>query len=286
MFLVLLGSVLISWSPVFAKLAHVGPSVSGFYRSLIGGLALVLVAIWRREGVWAGGRALGVIVVAGVLFAADLFFWHRSVVYVGPGLATILGNFQAFFVAAVGVLLLGERATWRFLVAVPLAIVGLVLLVGIEWSAFSPQYRLGVVFGLLTAVVYTGYLLSLRTAQRMKPRFQPTIQLALISLLCALLLSGSVTLEGGDLSVPDTHTWVVLLLYGVMCQAFGWLVIARGLQTVDASRVSLMLLLQPTLAFIWDIVLFARPTTGLEVFGALIALGAIYLGTTGHQART
>ena len=40
-----------------------------------------------------------------------------------------------------------------------------------------------------------------------------------------------------------------------------------------------VLLLQPALAFIWDVVLFDRPTAVLEVVGAMLALVAIYLGS-------
>lgn len=279
----LMGSVLISFSPVFVKIADVGPTSSGFYRSLFGGMALLVFVVLRREVMWKGRRAFWIAAFAGLLFAADLFFWHRSIQYVGPGLATILGNFQAFFVAAVGILVFRERATWRFIVSVPLAILGLALLVGIDWSSFDRGYKLGVVFGLLTALAYTAYLLTLRWGQRRAPRLPGASNLAWISLICALLLSGSVALEGESLAVPNTKSWVVLVLYGVLCQALGWVAIAGALRKVEASRAGLILLLQPTLAFIWDIVLFGRPTTATEVSGALLALGAIYLGNTGHE---
>jgi len=33
------------------------------------------------------------------------------------------------------------------------------------------------------------------------------------------------------------------------------------------------------LSFVWDVVFFARPMTAMEIAGAAIALGAIYLGS-------
>ncbi len=57
------------------------------------------------------------------------------------------------------------------------------------------------------------------------------------------------------------------------------MLITRGLPHVQAGTAGLLILLQPTLAFVWDIVFFARPTTLVDVAGAVLALGAIYLGT-------
>ena len=223
--------------------------------------------------------------LAAVLFAADIWFWHRSIIYVGPGLATIMGNFQVFILATTGLLVFGERANWRFYVSIPLAFLGLFLLVGVDWSNLDASYRLGVMYGLLTAVCYAGYLLTLRYAQRSAVRLSATSNLALISLISAGLLALTVKLEGGSMRIPDAQTWGVLIAYGVLCQAMGWIIISRALRRVDASVAGLVLLLQPTLTFVWDVLFFQRPTALIEVIGATIALGAIYLGNTGRRRK-
>ena len=74
-----------------------------------------------------------------------------------------------------------------------------------------------------------------------------------------------------------------MLAYGILCHAMGWILISHGLVKVEASRAGLLLLLQPTLAFIWDGLFFARPTGIMDVSGALLALVAIYLGGTGKS---
>ena len=48
--------------------------------------------------------------VAGVMFAADLTFWHHSIEAVGAGLATVLGNIQ---VVLVGLLAWAPSASAR-----------------------------------------------------------------------------------------------------------------------------------------------------------------------------
>lgn len=272
------GTVLISFSAVFVKIAHTGPTVSGFYRLFFGAVFLFVLVLARRDPLWKGFRPLGWAVLAGVFFTADIFFWHRSILYIGPGLATIMGNFQVFFLTAIGLLVFKEKVTWRFFVSIPLAFFGLFLLVGVRWSELDAQYRLGVGYGILTAIMYAGYLLTLRRSQREKIRLSPMSNLAVVSTVTAVLLAFVGYGEGDNFAIVDGQTWVALIAYGVLCQALGWIILTWGLTKIEASRVGLLLLLQPTLTFIWDIVFFSRPTSLTEACGAVLALGAIYLG--------
>ena len=75
-----------------------------------------------------------------------------------------------------------------------------------------------------------------------------------------------------------------MLAYGIVCQALGWLMISWGLTRVAASRAGLILVLQPMLAFVWDVVIFSRPTGLRDAAGAAIAGLAIWLGTTSRRA--
>jgi drug/metabolite transporter (DMT)-like permease len=280
----LAGAFLISFSAVFVRIAHVGPTMAGFYRTFFGGLVLALVTLVGRERLWKGLRPALWAMLAGLAFAADLACWHRSIHYIGPGLATILGNFQVFFLAAAGVFVFRERPTWRFLVSVPLGVAGLLLLVGLDWAHLGPSYRAGLVLGLATALAYTAYTLSLRHSRRLPLALTPAANLTWISFMTAAAMGVGGALQGESFRIPDGRTWLCLLAYGGLCQALGWVVISRGIAKVPASRVGLLLLLQPTLTFVWDVVLFARPTTAVEMAGALLTVGAIYLGSTAQGA--
>ena len=278
--LLLLGGVIISFSAVFVKIVEVGPTAAGVYRNLFGGVALLPFVVMRRESMWRGARPFAWALLAGALFATDIFFWHRSILYIGPGLATILGNFQVFVLAVVGVVVFRETAGWRFVSSIPLAFLGLFLLVGVDWGSLDASARIGVGYGLATAACYAGYLLTLRYAQRSSPRLSAMSNLAQISLITAAILVGIAIVEGSDLRIPDRKSWVVLISYGVLCQALGWVIISNALRRTDASRAGLLLLLQPALTFVWDVLFFGRPTAPVELLGAVIALFAIYLGAT------
>ncbi|MFP4035807.1 MAG: DMT family transporter [Desulfovermiculus sp.] len=276
----IVGATLISFSAVFVKLAAVGPITAGFYRVVFGGIFLLLFALARGYFRELTRRSLYMALLCGVVFALDLTWWHKSIHGVGPGLATVLSNFQVFIMAAAGMVLFSERLTLRFIVAVCLAMAGLFMLVSPGWSTFGAQWRWGVYYGLLTAVAYAAYLLLVRFLQTRKSFGAVVVNMALISLATGLIMGVQLQLAGESFSIPDETSLAALAGYGFFSQMVGWILISTALPRVQVSLAGLIILLQPSLAFIWDILFFARPTGIVEVIGAGIALTAIYLGLT------
>jgi drug/metabolite transporter (DMT)-like permease len=274
------GAAAISTTSIFVKLAHVGPTVSAFYRMAFGGgmllLGLVALRQWRRvrpsEIAW--------LLIPGIAFATDLMLWHRSILYVGPGLATLLGNFQVFLMALAGFLIYRERLGWPFLAGVALAFVGLYLLVGLDWNRVGTQYQLGVILGVVTGVAYAVYMLSTRHAQRGgHVRLAPAQLLCVSSLLCALVLGIAALAEGDSFALPDAQSWSALLGLGFFGQVLGWVLLTRAMPQLPASLIGLLLLLQPALSFVFDVILFARPTRALDWIGVSLSLVGIFVGS-------
>lgn len=274
-----IGAALISLSPVWVKLVDVPPSTSGFYRVLFGSLALATYLLVTRKRLTLSRRAWYMLTVAASFFALDLWFWHRSINYVGPGLSTLLANFQVFIMMIAGVVFLKQMPRPVQILAVPMALFGLSLIVGLDWNDLPDDYRLGVIFGLLTAVAYAGYLLSLRRARQDSPYRVPVREMAVISIICTAMMAATVLGEGESLRISSYPDFGWLLAYGVLSHTLGGLFIASSLPHVTTAEAGLALLLQPTLSFVWDVLFFNRPMTAPELLGAVIALVAIYLGS-------
>jgi len=280
------GAAAISTTSVFVKLAHVGPTVSAFYRMAFGGgmllIGLIALGQWRRVTL----SDIGWLLIPGIAFAADLMLWHRSILYVGPGLATLLGNFQVFLMALAGFLIYRERLGWQFLAGVMLAFVGLYLLVGLDWSRVGEQYRLGVILGVVTGVAYAVYMLSTRHAQRGgHVRLAPAQLLCVSSLLCAAVLGLAALAERDSFVLPDVRAWSALLGLGFFGQVLGWVLLTRAMPQLPASLIGLLLLLQPALSFVFDVILFARPTQTLDWIGVALSLVGIFIGSYRKPAR-
>lgn len=272
------GAVMISFAAIFARLADVEPTTSGFYRMAFGALGLLILLVIFKPMRTGFGRSWGASFLVAALFAADIWFWHRSIIYIGPGLSTLLANFQVFILTAVGVIWLRERVGWRFATGLGLAVIGLWLLFGRDWVSLPPDYRLGVIFGLLTAVAYAFYILSLRGFQIRHTGIAAEARLAQVTICCGLILGLINALEGNSFAIPDTQSLAALVALGLLCQVLGWLLITRGMPFLPAAIVGLLLLLQPSLSIVWDFLIFALRLDWLQIAGATLALIGIYLG--------
>jgi MYXO-CTERM domain-containing protein len=280
-----IGASLLSSTSLFVVYAHTAPTVSGFYRMLFGGgMLLIWVAVrgtWQpfawRDLAWACLPALG--------FSADLIQWHRSILWVGPGVATLLTNFQVFLMAVVGLVFYRERPGRWFAPGMLLAMMGLWMLVGAHWSVFDAQHRLGIWLGLGSGVAYTIYLLSFRQALKTHTRLSPAQFLGVMSLLSAVMLWAWGWGEGDTFAIHGAHTWSVLLALGFFGQVLAWLLMVRAMPRLPATLVGLLLLLQPALAFVLDVMLLGRPTATGEWTGWALALAGILFGAMRRRRR-
>lgn len=282
----IIGAVLISFSGVWIKTAHVTPNVSAFYRVFFGGIILLAAAAYRGELKWYGTRQFMLSTLCGLLFALDLWFYHYSVEYIGPGLGTILPNFQVIILAAVGILFLREPLRVVFLLSLPLAFVGLIMVVGLRWSQLEQAYRIGIYYGLACAVCYAAFILTLRKLQSEQAGVSLFYVLMVVSFASSFFLASEIYHSHDSFRIPDLQSFYALAALGLFSQSVGWILISNALPKIRASLSGLILLLQPALAFVWDVVIFHRPTTPVNWLGVLIALAAIYLGMTGQAAGT
>lgn len=279
----LLGCVLISFSSIFAKLSSVGPTTSAFYRVAIGGLAFLVLARARRARFFRNPVPVATLVACALIFAFDLGFWHESIERIGPGRSTLLASLQVFFMAGAARVFYGERLQLRQVVAIPLAIIGLGLLVGVDWSILSPEYRVGVLLGVATAASYAGYMLTLRHAQGTQASGAPVAELAAVSLGSAFALGITAGIQGQSLAIaaPIDYLWLGAL--GLVCHVGGWLLIAVSLRTLSPTVVGLTLTLQPVMTFGWDLLLFDAGINAREAAGVALTIFAIYCG--GRSAK-
>jgi drug/metabolite transporter (DMT)-like permease len=270
------GASLISLTGVLVRFADVPPTVAGFWRMAIGGGLLGLLLVLSRRWRHVPARAWAFCLWPALAFAADLWLWHRSIHAIGPGLATLLANTQVFFMVAAGVLFFHERLHVRFVIGVVLAFGGLVLILGDGWAALSAQSKAGVWLGLATGVAYAAYNLGLKRSQREAPLAMEPI-LVVSTLQSAAMLGLAGLIEGVSFAIPDLRSLVALVALGFIGQCLGWVLIGRALPRLRVATVGLLLLLQPLLAFVLDVLLFERPTAMHEWIGVGLSLAGIFV---------
>jgi len=275
----LIGAACISFSGVLYRFAEVSPSTGTVYRALFGLplLALVGYAEYRRHGPLPSST-IRLAAVAGIFFAGDLLFWHHAIEAVGAGLATVLGNLQVIVVGIVAWLLLGERPSHSTLLALPVVLVGVVMISGaVGADAYGTDPALGVVLGIATALCYAGYLLVIRRGLRDPGR--PAGPVAVATVFTALV--GSVVgVVGGDLDpAPPVASLAWLAVLGVTSQSAGYLLISISLPRLPAVITSIILLAQPVMTVILSMVLLAETPSLTQLLGVVFVIGGIAAAT-------
>lgn len=277
--MIMLGSAMTSFSAVFVKISHAHPDAAGFYRNFFGLCALSVLLVIRRERPVTARSPLFITALCGFFFFLDLVVWHRSIGYLGPGLATFLGNFQVIILAAVSVFVLGEKTRGMFIVSVALALAGLLMVLNPFTFTFHSDFGKGTALGLATSVCYAGYLITLRHAKHERYRASSVSVMWVTSLFCAAFFAVELLATGGSFAIADASSGASLVAYGVIGQCAGWVIITRSLPHVKTSLAGLLLLSQPALSYLWDVLFFGHKAAPLEVAGVAIAFGAIYLGS-------
>ena len=278
------GAACIAFSAVLVRLADQPPSTSALFRCVYALPVLLGLALWERSRFGPRDRrSLAFSWLAGAFFAADLILWHHAIAAVGAGLSTVLANVQVVVVGLVAWALLKERPEARVFAAVPVVLIGVVLISGVVGAdAYGDDPTLGVVFGLATAVAYAGFLLVLREGNRDTRRPAGPLFDATLAATIAILPAGWLL---GELELRPTwpeHAWLVIL--ALTSQVLGWLLISGALPRAPAALTSIVLTVQPVMSVLLGIVLLGESPSGVQLVGIAVVVGGILRATVGRRA--
>ena len=275
---VLSGAFLISFSSVFVAAVNIEPTVSAFYRVFIGFLALYIFYFIKEKESPFRIKISKYLYIASIIFVLDLWFWHRSIIFIGPGLSTLLASTQALIIPFLSYFIFKEVIKKQQFVAVVIGISGLFLCLNDNWQLAGSQYKLGVLFGILTALAYSGYTVSLKKASFYNEQLtNPVHNLLIVSLFASILLAAIVFFENNSFTIKSSSDLLLMLCYGVICHVFGWILILRGMQTISAISVGIILIAQPIFSFIWDVLFFSREISLVEISGICIVIAALFI---------
>ncbi len=274
-----LGAVAIAFSSILVRLSHASPSTAAIFRCAYALPVLGLLALRedRRLGSrsWRERRPA---LLAGVFFSVDLILWHHSIGDVGAGLATVLANVQVVLVPLVAWALLGEVPGRRVLAALPIALVGVLLISGaLEHGAYGRNPTRGAIFGLGAGIAYVGFLLLLRHGgsdlrRPSGPLFDATAAAAVLCVLAGLVI-------GDAHLVPKLPGAAWLVTLALTSQVLGWLLITASLPRLPAALTSLLLTVQPIGSVALGAMIFGESPSGLQLIGVLVVLAALVTAT-------
>jgi len=276
------GAICIALSPIWVRVSEVGPTASAFWRVTLAVPLLWMLFAFNFKGPKTLDKSeFKPLLLTGIAFAGDLAFWHWSIQYTSVANSTLLANLASIFVTLAAWVLWKQRPSGLFVAGLASALLGVGLLVRVSLG-FSPTALLGDALGVVTAMFYAWYLLSVKG---LRDRGAATLQLMAVTTTITAAILLPVALISGEPLLPGTEAgWLKLLGLAWISHAAGQGLIAYALAQLPAAFSAVGLLLQPVIAagFAW--LLLAEPLSALQCAGGAVVLFGIYLAHRGRAS--
>jgi len=278
----MLGATCIALSPIFVRVSEAGPIPTAFWRVALAVPMLWLMLLVARRGAHTA-PVLGLwslLVAAGVAFAGDLAFWHSSIRLTSVANSTLLANLASIFVTLAAWLIWRQRPSGLFMVGLAAALGGVALLVHTS-AALSPSGLAGDALGVVTAIFYAWYLL---TVKGLRDRGATTLRLMAVTSSITAVVLLPLALASGEPFLPHSGIgWLKLVGLALVSHAAGQGLIAYALASLPAAFSSVSLLLQPVMAAAFAWALLGEALAPLQVAGGVVVLAGIYLARRGSR---
>ncbi|MDP3495670.1 MAG: DMT family transporter [Hyphomonadaceae bacterium] len=264
------GAIAIGFAPIGLRLSEFGPQATAFWRFLF---ALPMIAIV----IYAGGGKLGrpslMALAAGTFFGLDITFWHASLVMTSVANATFLVNLGNAAVGLVAWVVLKERPTNVWLLALAIALLGAFLL-SQGAAAGNSGALAGDLLALLAAVMVGLYLFFAKLARRTETAMQVLFWSTAATLAVSAIASG----VRNEALIPPDPTWFVWpLALAVVAHVIGQGLIVAGVGRTPAALAGLLLLIQPVTGAMIAWPLFGESLTQVQLAGCALVLCGVWL---------
>lgn len=281
----LLGATGIAFAPIFVRVSQVGSTATAFHRVFLALPAMWLWMTWEQRRSDAPPRPATAqdyrwMAFAGLFFAGDLACWHGSIRLTSVANATLLANFAPIFVTLGAGLFLSERIPRSFLFAMGMSLAGTAILLGDSWKLTS-RHLAGDALGIITAVFYAGYQLSLK---HLRGRFSAATVMVWSGVACAPVLL-LIALGSGEQLLPvQPSGWLILIALALVSHVGGQGLIAYAFGHLPASFSSLSLLSQPVVAALLAWLCFGEGLSPWQWTGGTVTLVGLYLANRSRKA--
>lgn len=263
-----IGILCIAIFPILVKLNYTPGLISAFYRMLIAAVLLIPYAVIKGKLRLFPLKTMLVILLCGILFGSDVAVWNLAIQQSTATQASLLTNLAPVWVGIGSYLFLPQKPTRNFWMGTIVALIGLVLLMGIDLF-LTLSFDTAFLFGVLSGVFYACYILVSKNVLN---------QVDVVSFMGYSLAASSLFLGVVNYAFDSPFTgfsvqgWSVLIIQGVICQLLAWSLLSYATQNMRATRISLSLLSQALLA-----ALFAWFFLGEEITLRMLGGGAVIL---------
>jgi drug/metabolite transporter (DMT)-like permease len=280
-FVLALGVFGIGWSAIFVRLSGLPGTSSALYRMAFA--QIVFVPWWfaaRRLSSHTPGRsrddlrrARTPMLLAGLLFAADIALFNSAVMATSAANATLLSTNTPIFVAFGGWLLYRRRPAGTFWWGLLLSVAGVLAIVSVDLRQhLSLGY--GDALAVAGAICYAAYILCVERARAAVD----ALSFAMVSgIVAAITLLAICLVMRLPLHGWTGRTWAARGGLTLRSQGIGQLWVAYSLGKLPVAATSVMLLAQAPLTALLAVPTLGEHLAAVQIVGGLLVLAGVYV---------
>ncbi len=225
------------------------------------------------------GRAIGLLLIAGISFAISLSLWAWSLTQTSIANSTLLNNMMPLFTTVGGWLIFRQQFSVRFLIGMAVAVAG-VIAIGIEDLHLAASNLMEDGEALMAAMFSAISILSL---EQLRVQFSTPVIMQWTSLTGGLLLLPMVFFTEDRLLPISNNGWGAVIGLGLISQALGQGLLTYSLAKFSSGFVAVLMLSIPVIAAILAMLIFAEQLSVFNWLGFAVVLLGIYLAVSNNN---
>lgn len=240
-----------------------------FLRFFLAGVLLLPWAWWKKLP-WPRGRALLVLIGMGSLgYAGMAACYFSGLHYASAGTIALLLYLFPAIVLVLSTLLLGEDFSARRLLALTLALGGLLITIGLELSA----QPLGIMLGLASALIYSLYILA---GSRYTSDCHPLTSACVVVFSAASCYGVYLAITGFH-GPASLHGWLSVMGIAGFGTVAALALFLSGLAETGATQASLISTAEPVVTILLAWLLLGEKLGWSQAAGGALILAAVVL---------
>lgn len=279
---IVLGTVSISLSAIFARMASAPSIILVFYRMLFACVLLLPVVCvkCRDELKRLQRKDIFLCACSGLFLGMHFTLYFESLKYTSIAASVVLVNLEVFFVALFLFFMYREKIPVKGILGIGAAFLGTVLIAVTDMGSGS-----NVVFGDILAfggsfcvAVYTLIGRSCRT------HISTSVYTCFVYGFACLTVGIAALISGTPFSGYEPVNYGLALGMTIFCTFFGHSVYSWGLKYLNASYITTIKLLEPVFASILGLLIFREIPGAFVIIGGAVVIGGIIYYTRNAES--
>ncbi len=258
---------------IFVKYIPLPSSVIACVRGFVGVGFLLLVTLIKKSKISFKDikKNLLLLVISGAFIGINWILLFEAYRYTTVATATLCYYMAPIFVTIASPFILKEKLTFKKVVCILMALLGMVFVSGIVGTGSLHISVAGIAFGLGAALFYACVVLLNKFIKDISAYDKTMTQLLVAS---AVILPYALLTADVSLSDLDVKALICLLIVGVVHTGFAYMIYFSSIGTLKAQTVAIFSYIDPVIAIILSALLLKEEMGIFGIIGAVLILGS------------